>query len=128
MQVAVLGAGTMGHGIAQVSAMAGHDVWIRDIDESIVERFVEDTGDEAAVERDLDSYEDANIRVDQVDVALAVTEDSLLLSLPDVDGRYDARTEFVVEHDRGRQWGIDLFEAFWADAEPLVPYVRDRYL
>lgn len=36
MQVAVLGAGTMGHGIAQVSAMAGHDVWIRDIDEDIV--------------------------------------------------------------------------------------------
>jgi 3-hydroxybutyryl-CoA dehydrogenase len=36
MHVAVLGAGTMGHGIAQVSAMAGHDVWIRDIEESIV--------------------------------------------------------------------------------------------
>ena len=36
MQVAVLGAGTMGHGIAQVSAMAGHDVRIRDIDEDIV--------------------------------------------------------------------------------------------
>lgn len=32
MQVAVLGAGTMGHGIAQVSAMAGHDVQLRDID------------------------------------------------------------------------------------------------
>lgn len=37
MQVAVLGAGTMGHGIAQVSAMAGHDVHLRDIDEEIVE-------------------------------------------------------------------------------------------
>jgi len=36
MQVAVLGAGTMGHGIAQVSAMAGHDVRIRDIDGDIV--------------------------------------------------------------------------------------------
>jgi len=37
MYVAVLGAGTMGHGIAQVSAMAGHDVCMRDIDEDIVD-------------------------------------------------------------------------------------------
>jgi 3-hydroxybutyryl-CoA dehydrogenase len=36
MQVAVLGAGTMGHGIAQVSAMAGHDVRLRDVEEGIV--------------------------------------------------------------------------------------------
>jgi 3-hydroxybutyryl-CoA dehydrogenase len=36
MRVAVLGAGTMGHGIAQVSAMAGHDVALRDVDEEIV--------------------------------------------------------------------------------------------
>lgn len=37
MKVAVLGAGTMGHGIAQVSAMAGHDVTIRDIEMEYVE-------------------------------------------------------------------------------------------
>ena len=37
MQIAVLGAGTMGQGIAQVSSMAGHDVWIRDIEDDIVE-------------------------------------------------------------------------------------------
>jgi 3-hydroxybutyryl-CoA dehydrogenase len=36
MQVAVLGAGTMGHGIAQVSAMAGHDVRLRDVEDGIV--------------------------------------------------------------------------------------------
>jgi 3-hydroxybutyryl-CoA dehydrogenase len=36
MQVAVLGAGTMGHGIAQVSAMAGHEVQLRDIDADII--------------------------------------------------------------------------------------------
>ncbi|WP_232688265.1 3-hydroxyacyl-CoA dehydrogenase family protein [Halobacterium zhouii] len=36
MKVAVLGAGTMGHGIAQVSAMAGHDVWLRDVEDDIV--------------------------------------------------------------------------------------------
>ena len=37
MQVCVLGAGTMGHGIAQVAAMAGHDVTMRDVDGSILE-------------------------------------------------------------------------------------------
>ncbi len=37
-RVAVLGAGTMGHGIAQVAAQAGWEVALRDVDE----RFVED--------------------------------------------------------------------------------------
>ncbi|MEY7851730.1 3-hydroxyacyl-CoA dehydrogenase family protein [Natrarchaeobius sp. A-rgal3] len=33
MNVAVLGAGTMGRGIAQVAGMAGHDVTLRDVDD-----------------------------------------------------------------------------------------------
>lgn len=37
MRVAVLGAGQMGHGIAQVAAMAGHDVVLRDIDDDLVQ-------------------------------------------------------------------------------------------
>ena len=37
MHVTVLGAGTMGHGIAQVSAMAGHRVVIRDVEQSYVD-------------------------------------------------------------------------------------------
>jgi 3-hydroxybutyryl-CoA dehydrogenase len=37
MHVSVLGAGTMGHGIAQVSAMAGHQVTLRDIESELVE-------------------------------------------------------------------------------------------
>ncbi len=36
MDVTVLGAGTMGHGIAQVSAMAGHDVTLRDVESELV--------------------------------------------------------------------------------------------
>jgi 3-hydroxybutyryl-CoA dehydrogenase len=47
MQVAVLGAGTMGHGIAQVAAMAGHDVTIRDLESDIVEAGI------AAIESNL---------------------------------------------------------------------------
>lgn len=37
MQVCVLGAGTMGQGIAQVSAMAGHEVRLRDVENDLVE-------------------------------------------------------------------------------------------
>lgn len=40
MQVAVLGAGTMGHGIAQVSAMAGNTVTIRDLEGDLVENGI----------------------------------------------------------------------------------------
>lgn len=41
MQVCVLGAGTMGHGIAQVSAMAGHAVRLRDVDATVLEEGLE---------------------------------------------------------------------------------------
>jgi 3-hydroxybutyryl-CoA dehydrogenase len=37
-RVAVLGAGQMGHGIAQVSAMAGHEVMLRDVKDEFVQR------------------------------------------------------------------------------------------
>jgi 3-hydroxybutyryl-CoA dehydrogenase len=36
MRVAVIGAGTMGSGIAQVCAVAGHEVVLRDVDESVL--------------------------------------------------------------------------------------------
>ena len=35
--VAVMGAGSMGHGIAEVCAMAGYDVWLRDVEPALVE-------------------------------------------------------------------------------------------
>src|SRR4051794_1652382 len=37
-RVAVLGAGTMGSGIAQVAAMAGYTVRVRDVDEAVLAR------------------------------------------------------------------------------------------
>lgn len=40
MNVAVLGAGTMGNGIAQVFAQCGHQVTLRDLDQTILERAV----------------------------------------------------------------------------------------
>ena len=41
MKVAVLGAGSMGHGIAQVSALGGHSVIVRDIEQDLVEEGLE---------------------------------------------------------------------------------------
>ncbi len=46
-RVSVLGAGTMGHGIAQVAASAGYQVVMRDIDDAAVERGMQ------AIERNL---------------------------------------------------------------------------
>ena len=40
--VAVLGAGTMGHGIAQVAAQAGCDVWLYDLEDEFVRRGLDD--------------------------------------------------------------------------------------
>lgn len=98
------------------------------IDERIVATAVEAADSVGDVEAELEDYVDEAIRIASVDFALTVTDDALLLSLPTLDGSYDARTEFVAEHERGRQWGTELFESFWADAEPLESYVSYRFL
>ena len=41
MEIAVLGAGSMGHGIAHVSAQAGNDVILRDLEDGLVEQGLE---------------------------------------------------------------------------------------
>ncbi len=40
-RITVLGSGIMGHGIAQVSAMAGYEVVIRDIQQSFLDKAME---------------------------------------------------------------------------------------
>ena len=40
-KIAVLGAGVMGHGIAQIAAMSGYDVSMRDISQEILDRALE---------------------------------------------------------------------------------------
>jgi 3-hydroxybutyryl-CoA dehydrogenase len=51
--ITVIGAGTMGHGIAQVAAQAGYDVTLTDIDEGALSRAIDHIGRnlEGAVER-----------------------------------------------------------------------------
>lgn len=40
-KIAVIGAGTMGHGIAEVAALAGYEVWITDIAEEFLKNAIE---------------------------------------------------------------------------------------
>ncbi len=61
-KVGVLGAGLMGHGIAQVAATAGHDVVLRDVDEDTVGRGIAKIEKQLAraVEKGRSSQEDAD--------------------------------------------------------------------
>lgn len=68
MEVSVLGAGTMGSGIAQVAAMAGHQVRIRDIEQEYVTKGLERIEENLAggVERDKFSRETADETLDRI--------------------------------------------------------------
>ncbi|WP_302082592.1 3-hydroxyacyl-CoA dehydrogenase family protein [Salinibaculum rarum] len=108
MHVAVLGAGTMGHGIAQVSAMAGHDVWIRDIDESIVDDGLAaiESNLDAGIERDKVTESEAAATLDRLtgttSLADAVTGADLVVeAVPeDMDIKHDTMTEIEENVER----------------------------
>jgi 3-hydroxybutyryl-CoA dehydrogenase len=80
MHVAVLGAGTMGHGIAQVSAMAGHEVRLRDIEAERVDAGIEgiESNLDGGVERDKVTPEERANALDRIegttDLAAAVSD------------------------------------------------------
>ncbi len=59
--------------------------------------------------------EDVEIRVGEFDLALSVTDESLMLSLPRMDGTYDPETELVARSDAAIEWGRRLFDWYWAD-------------
>jgi 3-hydroxybutyryl-CoA dehydrogenase len=108
MQVAVLGAGTMGHGIAQVSAMAGHDVRIRDIDEDIVAdglAAIESNLNEG-IERDKVTESEAEATLDRLSGTTSLEEavtdaDMVVEAVPEeMEIKHDTVTE--VESHVGR--------------------------
>jgi 3-hydroxybutyryl-CoA dehydrogenase len=69
MQVGILGAGTMGHGIAQVSAMAGHHVVLRDVEEDLVEDGFAaiESNLRGALDRDIIDHEHVEGTLDRID-------------------------------------------------------------
>ncbi|MFC6953837.1 3-hydroxyacyl-CoA dehydrogenase family protein [Halorubellus litoreus] len=68
MRICVLGAGTMGHGIAQVSAMAGHDVAMRDIDEDVLADGLDAIADnlQGGVDRDKVTPDEKEATLDRI--------------------------------------------------------------
>ena len=85
MRVAVLGAGTMGHGIAQVSATAGHDVTVRDIETEYVEDGLDaiERNLQGGVDRGKIDREAADAALDRIagttDLAEAVADADLVI-------------------------------------------------
>ncbi|WP_435320409.1 3-hydroxyacyl-CoA dehydrogenase family protein [Haloarchaeobius sp. TZWSO28] len=85
MQIAVLGAGSMGHGIAQVSAMAGHDVVLRDLEEDLVADGLEAIRQnlEGGVEREKVTESEMEATLDRLtgmtDLAEAVSDADLVV-------------------------------------------------
>lgn len=82
MHVAVLGAGTMGHAIAQVTAMAGHSVSLRDVDEDLVSDGLDRVRDNLA-----DGIERGKVTPDQRDRTIERIEGTtdLTAAVGDVD-------------------------------------------
>ncbi|MFB6070023.1 MAG: 3-hydroxyacyl-CoA dehydrogenase family protein [Halanaeroarchaeum sp.] len=97
MRVAVLGAGQMGHGIAQVSAQADHDVVLRDVEESIVDAGIESIAEnlQGAVDRDLLSSDEREATLGRIDgttdLSAAVTDADLVIEAVPED--LDLKTE-----------------------------------
>ncbi|WP_435358480.1 3-hydroxyacyl-CoA dehydrogenase family protein [Haloarchaeobius sp. DFWS5] len=72
MQVCVLGAGTMGHGITQVCAMAGHDVTMRDIEQEFVDAGMDGIRSnlQGGVDRDKLTQEEMDATLDRIETAV----------------------------------------------------------
>lgn len=85
MYVAVLGAGSMGHKIAQVSAMAGHGVVLRDTEREFVEDGLEGIHENLQGEVDRDKVTEAKMeqtleRIEETtDLTEAVTDADLVV-------------------------------------------------
>jgi 3-hydroxybutyryl-CoA dehydrogenase len=107
MHVAVLGAGTMGHGIAQVSAMAGHDVRLRDVDDDIVQDGLDaiESNLQGAVERDKVTPGERDATLDRITGTTA---------LESAVGDADLVVEAVPED-------VDLKQDVLGEAESLAP-------
>ncbi|WP_435347417.1 3-hydroxyacyl-CoA dehydrogenase family protein [Haloarchaeobius sp. HRN-SO-5] len=106
MKVCVLGAGTMGHGITQVTAMGGHQVTMRDIEREYVENGLDSIRSnlQGGVDRDKVTREQMDATLDRIDVAV---------DLEDAVAGADLVVEAVPEQ-------MELKKETFADVEELV--------
>ena len=89
-QVSVLGAGTMGHGIAQVCAVAGCNVSLRDLNQEAVEKGL------AGIQRSLDKMVSKS-KIDQDIASAALARISTTVELGESVGGADLIVEAVPE-------------------------------
>ncbi|WP_276258914.1 3-hydroxyacyl-CoA dehydrogenase family protein [Haloglomus litoreum] len=107
MNIGVLGAGTMGHGIAQVNASAGHNVTLRDVDPDIVEQGIQSIAQnlDGAVELNKATPEEAEAALERIegttDLDTAVSDADLVIE--------------AVPED------MDLKKSIFADIETAAP-------
>ncbi|MEZ3114679.1 3-hydroxyacyl-CoA dehydrogenase NAD-binding domain-containing protein [Halobaculum sp. MBLA0147] len=74
--IAVLGAGNMGHGIAEVAALAGYDVALRDIDEELVQEGYDsiEWSLQKLAEKDRIGDDEAEAALDRVEAVVPVED------------------------------------------------------
>ncbi|QIB73961.1 3-hydroxyacyl-CoA dehydrogenase family protein [Halogeometricum borinquense] len=113
MHVAVLGAGTMGHGIAQVSAMAGHDVTMRDIESEYVQNGLD------AIEENLRGGVERD-KVTEAEMAATLDRLTGTTSLGDAVADADLVVEAVPEDMELKQETMREVEGFAADDAVLA--------
>jgi len=107
MHVAVIGAGSMGHGIAQVSAMAGHDVVMRDVDDERVRAGLD--GIEENLQGGVDRGKVTEAEMEETLARIEGTTD-----LDDAVGDADLVVEAVPED-------MDLKKSVFEDVEDSAP-------
>ncbi|MDS0221548.1 DUF1724 domain-containing protein [Haloarcula sp. S1AR25-5A] len=78
-----------------------------------------------SVSVDVDRYTETEIRVTAVPYALAVAEDWMILTLPEIDGDWPS-AKIVSETDAAISWATDLFACLWTDATPMETYLDDH--
>ena len=104
--VMVVGAGLMGSGIAQVSAVAGHDVVMRDVNDEALARA------RGAIEKSLTKFaEKGAITTEEVDAALSRISTTTEL---DAASGADVVVEAIIEE-------IDLKTELFAELDRLAP-------
>ena len=89
------------------------------VNRAVVEETLPDINDD-----DVRPPDDAEIRVGNVEFALTVTDEAVMLSLPKVDGGYDTRSELIAEQNRALEWGRRLYDHCWERARPLAEFAR----
>jgi 3-hydroxybutyryl-CoA dehydrogenase len=106
MKIAIIGAGTMGNGIAQVCAMAGHTVIMRDIDQTFIDRGL------SVIEKSLSKFvEKQKISEEEKEAILSRIHGTLnLKDLKDAEFVIEAATE-----------NLDLKKDIFKELDSLLP-------